>query len=124
MGLISPAVHRVLDYVTVVAFALAPTLFGLIGRTRTLAYALAVVHLLLTLATHFPGRARWPVPFRAHGIVELLVGLGLVALPFIRQWTHGARIFFPAIGVAILLVWALSRYGGTEPAAAAPATTA
>lgn len=117
MGLISPAVHRVLDFVVVLAFALAPTLCNLTGRTALLAYGLAVVHLLVTLATHFPGRGRYPVPFRAHGVIELLVGLGLVAVPFLRHWTHGARIFFPAIGVALLLVWALSRYGGPEPVA-------
>lgn len=118
MGIIPPAVHRLLDFLTVVAFALAPTLFHLIGRTAALAYALALVHLLVTLATHFPGRARYPVPFRAHGIVELLVGLALVAVPFVRHWTHGARIFFPAMGVVILLVWALSRYDDPAPVAA------
>jgi hypothetical protein len=123
MGLITPAVHRVLDFVTVVAFALAPTLFHLSGRTAALAYGLAVVHLLITLATHFPGRGRYPVPFRAHGIVELLVGLALVAVPLVRHWTHGARIFYPAMGVAILLVWALSRYGEPTPVATR-ATTA
>ena len=123
MGLIPPAVHRVLDFVTVLAFALAPTLCHLTGRTATLAYALAVVHLLITLATHFPGRARYPVPFRAHGIIELLVGLGLVAVPLLRHWTHGARIFYPAIGVAILLIWALSRYTDARPVAA-PVTPA
>lgn len=122
MGIIPSRVHRVLDFVTVVAFASAPTLFGLVGRTATLAYALAVVHLLLTLATHFPGHGRYPVPFRAHGVIELLVGLALVAVPFIRDWTHGARIFFPAIGVVILAVWALSRYGESEPVSA-PAST-
>ena len=123
MGLIPPAVHRVLDFLIVLAFALAPTLFHLLGRTATLAYALAVVHLLITLATHFPGRARYPIPFRAHGIIELLVGVALVAVPFVRHWTHGARVVYPAMGVAILLVWALSRYGEPAPATA-PVTPA
>jgi hypothetical protein len=123
MGLVSPAVHRVLDFLVVVAFALAPTLFHLSGRAAALAYGLAVVHLLVTLATHFPGRARYPVPFRAHGIVELLVGIALVAVPLVRHWTHGARVFFPAIGVAILLVSALTRYGETQRVAA-PVTSA
>lgn len=118
MGLVSPAVHRVLDFLVVVAFALAPTLFHLVGRTAALAYGLAVVHLLVTLATHFPGRARYPVPFRAHGVVELLVGLALVAVPLLRHWTHGARVFYPGMGVAIVLVWALTRYGERRPVAA------
>ena len=123
MGLISPAVHRVLDLLTFLAFVLAPTLFHLVGRTATLAYALAVVHLLITLATHFPGHARYPIPFRAHGIIELLVGVALVVVPSIRHWTHGARVFYPAMGVAILLVWALTRYAGPR-AVATPLTSA
>jgi hypothetical protein len=123
MGLISPAVHRVLDFVLVIAFALAPTLFHLTGRTAALAYVIAAIHLLDTLATEFPGRARRPIPFRSHGIVELVVGIALVAVPLVRHWTHGARIFYPAIGVAILVVWALTRYAETRPVSAR-ATTA
>lgn len=117
MGIIPAGVHRVLDFVTVVLFAIAPTAFHLTGNTRLLAYGLAAVHLALTLLTHFPGRARGPVPFRVHGIVELVVGLALVALPLLRHWTFGARTFYLAVGVTILVVWALTRYGADEPVA-------
>jgi hypothetical protein len=110
MGIIPPNVHRILDYVLVALFALAPTLFHLHGNTKTLAYALAVVHLLMTLATQFPGSARRPIPFHVHGIIDFVVGACLVAAPLIRHWTYGARTFYLGVGVAIVVVAALTRF--------------
>ncbi len=110
MGIISPSIHRVLDFVVVVLFAAAPTLFHLTGNTMYLAYALAVIHLALTLVTHFPGRAGGAVPFNVHGMIELVVGVVLVAAPLVRHWTYGARTFYLSVGVLILIVWALTRY--------------
>ena len=123
MGILPPNVHRIIDYLAVIVFALAPTLFHLTGNTRMLAYALAVIHLVITLATHFPGAARRPLPYNVHGIIELLVGLALVCIPFIRHWTFGARQFYPGMGIALLIVWALTRYRDTmAPVMSTPAS--
>jgi len=110
MGLIPPNVHRILDYLAVIVFALAPTLFHLTGNTRLLAYGLAIIHLVVTLATHFPGSAMRPLPYHVHGIIELIIGIVLVCVPFIRHWTAGARQFYPAIGAVIVVIWLLTRY--------------
>lgn len=115
MGIISATVHRWLDFAVVALFAIAPTAFHLTGNTRLLAFGLAAVHLGLTLLTHFPGQARGVVPFRVHGMIELAVGVVLVALPLLRHWTFGAHTFYIGIGVAILVVWALTRYGNDAP---------
>ena len=121
MGIIPPNVHRLLDFVAVVGFALAPTLFHLHGNTVILAYALAAIHLAMTLATHFPGSAPRPIPYHVHGLVELVVGLVLIAIPFVRHWTFGARQFYPAIGIVIVVIWALTRYRDVAvPGTAAP----
>ena len=120
MGIFPPNVHRILDYLAVIVFALAPTLFHLTGNTRMLAYALAVIHLVVTLATHFPGSGRRPLPYNVHGIIELVVGIALVCIPFIRHWTFGARQFYPGMGVALLIIWALTSYRDTS----VPVTTA
>lgn len=121
MGIIPSAMHRALDFVTVAIFALAPTLFGMTGRSAMLTYALAVVHLLLTLATRFPDKpTRGVIPFKVHGLVELVVGVALVALPLVRQWTGGARIFYLAIGAVILVVYALTRYNDAVAEPVAP----
>ena len=121
MGIIPPNVHRIMDYVVVVLFALAPTLFHLNGNTRMLSYALAVVVLLMTLATQFPGSARRPIPFHVHGIIDFVLGVCLVAIPLLRHWTFGARKFYLGVGILILVVAALTRFRDTAvPVRTAP----
>ena len=111
---LSPLVHGVLDYATVAAFALAPSLLGLHGTAAVLSYLLAVVHLLMTLATDFPLGAVRKVPFRLHGIVELVVGAILVVLALV--FPEDARLFFLVMGTAILVVWLLTDYTGERGA--------
>ena len=109
---ITPHLHGVLDYVVVVLFLLAPTLFGFGGTAALLAYALAGVHLLMTVLTDFPlGFVGRVIPFRVHGTVELVVGAALAVLPWLLTDVFGeAALFFSAAGVAILLVWLLTDY--------------
>jgi hypothetical protein len=61
MNTITPRVHGYLDYVTVVVLLLAPTLIGLTGFPAQLAYALAGIHLVMTLATDCPFRQTNPI---------------------------------------------------------------
>lgn len=117
MALIRPTTHRVLDGVTVVAFAVSPFVFGLAGVAAYLAWSLAVVHLMMTLVTAFPGGARRPVSFRLHGLIEWLVGVVLILAPFALGWTGAARWFYVVAGVVILLVRLSSDYGAATPPA-------
>ncbi|HEX2779916.1 MAG TPA: hypothetical protein VHM30_10475 [Gemmatimonadaceae bacterium] len=110
MGIIPPGVHRILDWLAVVVFAVAPLVFNLHGNTAVLAYCLAVVHLVVTLLTHFPGGARRPIAFHLHGALELLLGILFIAVPLMRHWTFGARRFYIGMGIALLIIWGLSRY--------------
>lgn len=119
MSVINTRVHRVLDFVTVAGFVVAPTAFGLSGLPANLAYILAVVHLGLTLATDFSRAGARPVSLVLHGGVEGVVGLALVALPWLLSWDGPARTFYVAAGAVILLVWALSAYRGARSQAAA-----
>ena len=94
-------------------FLLAPFLFGLGGYVAAVAWALAVVHLVMTLLTRFPLGLVKVVPFPVHGAVELVVGVVLVlAVPRLLRAGPGspARTFFIGAGVAILVVWVLTRY--------------
>lgn len=119
MRFITPQVHKVLDYVTIVAFALSPTVVGLAGLAATIAYALAVVHLAVTVGTRFPGAAPRPLSFRAHGALEAVVGVVLLLLPFVLGWTGRARVFYLAAGVVILIVSFVSSYGVEQPSVGA-----
>ncbi len=108
MKILSPKIHGYLDFLTVIIFALAPTLFGFNGLPATISYVLAVVHLLLTLATAFPLGIVKIVPLLVHGGIELVVAIVLVILPFILGFTEAARNFFVGIGIVIFIVWLIS----------------
>lgn len=109
MKILTSHMHGILDYVTVLLFAVAPMLLGLNGLAATLSYVLAAVHLLLTLVTRFPLSAAKLVPFHLHGVIELIVSIVLVVLAF-ALFDGTARVFYLAVGAVIFLVWALSDY--------------
>jgi hypothetical protein len=121
MRILSPRVHGVIDLVTVLVLVLAPTIVGLGGSPAAIAYSLAAIHLLLTLATRFPMGVWKKIPFVYHGIVELIVGIALLLLPSYAGYGPGspAKRFYLAMGAVILVVWALTAYRGSESAAEA-----
>jgi hypothetical protein len=112
MKILSSTVHGFLDYLVVVAFAIAPTIIGLTGLPATICYALAAVHLLLTLVTAFPLGAIKLVPLWLHGAIELIVSIALVALPWVLKFTADttARNFYICAGVIIFITWAVTDY--------------
>lgn len=113
MNILSSKIHGLLDYVVVVAFALAPTIFGLSGLPATISYVLAVVHLLLTLTTASIGAANF-VPLAVHGVIELIVSIFLIALPFVAGFDNAARNFYLGAGITIFLVWLITNYRAAE----------
>ena len=113
--LLTPRIHGVLDYVTVAVFALAPAVLGLEGLAATLSYALAGIHLAMTLTTAFPLGAVGLVPFRLHGRVEAAVAVALVAVGLLA-FEGTARLFFLAMGLVIAAVWFATDYADAAPA--------
>jgi hypothetical protein len=112
MKIISDTVHGVMDYATVILFALAPSILGLAEVATAICYALAVVHLAMTLLTDMPLGVVKAIPIRLHALVELVVGPVLIAgaLAF-PAWAGDGRAFFVIVGAAIFMIWLLSRYG-------------
>lgn len=112
MKILSPRVHGYLDFVVVVLFAMAPTVFGFTGLPATVSYVLAGVHLTLTLLTAFPAGVVKLIPFTVHGALELLVGILLVVAPWAAGFSEQstAKIFYVAAGVLILLVFFTTGY--------------
>jgi hypothetical protein len=112
MKVISDTSHGILDYVTVAIFALAPGILGLIGFAAFVSYALAAIHLVMTLLTNMPLGVFKIIPMRFHALVEMLVGPVLViaalAFPTILGDKRG---FFLVMGLVIVAVWLLSSYG-------------
>ena len=116
MKILNPRTHGYLDYATVILFLVAPTILGLTGIPAMLAYALAIIHLAMTIVTDFPLGVVPLIPFTIHGWVERVVGPLLIIVPFVLGFSTdlAARNFYVAIGVVIVLVGLLTDYKGTE----------
>jgi hypothetical protein len=109
---VSARVHGVLDYATVAAFLNAPMVFGFHGTPAAIAYWLAGIHLLMTGCTDFPvGFFMW-IPFKVHGVIELLAGIFILVAPWIFGFAQeaAARNFFVGVAIVLLVVVALTDY--------------
>jgi hypothetical protein len=114
MKLITPGVHRLLDFGAVIVFLVAPFVIGLGGSPAIICWVLALLHLIVTLSTRFPGRSGGAIEFLAHGVLELAVSVFLAAASWIFGYAPGspARYFFITAGAALFLVWLLTDYSG------------
>jgi hypothetical protein len=92
----------------VLLFLFAPTLIGLTGTAGTIAYALAGIHLAMTLVTDFPLGAGKLLPFTVHGWIERIVGPVLILLPFVLGFGASAQGFYIVVGIIIILVGLLT----------------
>lgn len=112
MKKLSPTVHGVLDYVTVLFLFLAPTLFTMESAGSVFTYTLAVVHLVLTLLTDFRAGAVKIIPLKIHGLIEIIVAIALVgiALWFRASGDTVEFYFYLIFSVILFIVWALSDY--------------
>ncbi|NGP75449.1 hypothetical protein G3570_02310 [Balneolaceae bacterium YR4-1] len=112
MNKLPPFAHGLFDYLTVIYFFVAPSLFTLTPTVATISYLLGAVHLMLTLFTNFPLGVKKIIPFRVHGFIELIVSVLLMIMPLLmgESVTFYDSLFFILTGVAILLIWILSRY--------------
>lgn len=115
---IGALVHGALDYLTVVILIIGPSVAGFRGHQSSLCYALAAIHLLLTLVTRFPLGLIKVVGLPVHGAIELIVGVLLVVLPWISNFSAGvkSRNFFVALGMLILVIFAMTDYRGKRAA--------
>lgn len=114
MKVLNGMMHGLIDYASVLIFAVGPTVSGFAGPQATICYVLAFVHLLLTLATKFPLGVLKVVPFPTHGAIELIVAILLAVLPWIAGFSAGvnSRNFFLFMGLIIFVVWVLTDYRG------------
>lgn len=113
---ISPTLHGILDYGTVLFLALAPTLFRLTETPALALYILAVIIAGLTLITAFPPGLVRLIRVRTHGGVDLVTSFVIAALPWILGFADQpvARNLFLAVALLLLLVWLLTDWRETS----------
>lgn len=110
--MITSKMHGYLDYVTVLFFLLAPSLFNLSEVGTLLAYTLSGVHLLITISTAFPAGIASLIPFQIHGYVELVVGIVLTGGTWLFNdlFLTTGQLMFSICGIVILGIWTLTAY--------------
>jgi hypothetical protein len=113
MKFISPKIHGFIDLL-VVAFLLAsPWYFGFTGGIATFTYALAGVHLLLTMVTDYSVGLFKVLPGAVHGAIEFIVGITLIILAYTAFGDNvNGKLYYVVFGTAVLLTWLLTDYTG------------
>ena len=109
---LSPRAHGYIDYAAVVALVVSPTLLDFSTTPSAICYALATMHLAMTLLTAFPLGVTDLIPFTTHGAIEAVVALALLAMPWIAGFSDqpAARSFFVISAGALGVTWLLTNY--------------
>jgi hypothetical protein len=111
MKFIPEKIHGIIDYFVVFFLIAAPVFFGFDSFTAIFTYALAIVHLILTLLTDFDSGVFKVVSFPLHGIIELIVGIALIILAFtLFSGSHIGKLFYIGVGAAVLITWLFTDY--------------
>ena len=112
MKIISSKVHGLLDYATVIFLLVAPTIFKMEGILCTMTYVLAVVHFALTALTAFEVGLVKIIPFKLHGVIEIVVSaaLGGVALWFSNNGNELGFYFYAGLAIVIMIVFLLTDF--------------
>jgi hypothetical protein len=118
MRTIGAFAHGIIDYAIVIMLAMGPSVAGFRGRQAVWAYMFAIVLFLLTVTTRFPLGAAKVVSFIAHGAIEAILAVLMIAMPFIANFSAGvnSRNFYIAIGVLIGIIFFLTDYRGRAAA--------
>ncbi len=112
MKIISSKTHGILDYLTVVFLLASPAIFNMESPLSTITYSLGIVHLCLTVLTNFEAGVIKVIPFRIHGLIEIVVALGLAVLAF---WFYEnvntfGFYYYMTLAIVILLVFILTDF--------------
>jgi hypothetical protein len=112
MKKITPRVHGILDYLTVLFLMISPSLFEMQARGLRFTYILASAHLVLTLFTDFKAGAFKLIPFKIHGLIEIIVSISLIgiAMWFRSSGDNVSFYYYLIFSVVLFVVWARSDY--------------
>ncbi|HEY8782778.1 MAG TPA: hypothetical protein VIM16_14230 [Mucilaginibacter sp.] len=113
MKFISPKNHGIIDYLVIVFLLVSPSYFGFTGLLAAFTYALAGVHLLLTICTDYAPGIFKVIPFPVHGSIEFIVGIVLIVLAYtLFNKEADGKLFYVIFGTVILLTWLVTDYRG------------
>jgi len=112
MKFITKQIHAYLDYPVAIALIALPFLLQL-GSSNPLAFTISVATgiaaFVLTLLTDHQLGVLKVLSYKTHLIVDFLVGLTFVLVPFILGFKGIDLIYYLANGIAVLLVVGLHK---------------
>lgn len=105
-------IHGAIDYGVVMFLLISPTYFGLADITSKFTYTLGIIHLLLTISTKFELGILKIIPFKIHGIIELIVSLALIGVAYYLGNLEGdlSRYFYISFAIAVFVTWLMTDY--------------
>lgn len=108
--------HGIIDYVFVVFLICAPSIFHLKILPALCTFALAPIHLALTLCTNFEFGILRIIPFKAHGWIELVVSVILIGVAFYFGNLEGSLTnnFYLSLGCAVFFTWLVTDYASSS----------
>lgn len=109
---IGAASHALIDYALCAFLFFGPAWIGFTGVQKHFCWILGAVHLLLTITSRHPLALLKSVGMPIHGAIELTIGVLLLILPWIANFSRGvlSRNFFTGLGLLIVIVWSFSDY--------------
>jgi len=112
--------HGILDYLFAIILAVAPSLVGFAGRQARWCYIFAAVLVALALLTQTK-----LLRLALHGAVELLLAMVMIVLPWVAGFERGvlSRNFYVALGLLLIVLWALTDFRGRRGAPSAGRAT-
>ena len=112
MEKISSRIHGILDYLTVLFLFISPSLFEMQNKASTFTYALAFIHLALTLFTDFEAGAFKIVSFKIHGMIEIVVSIMLIGIAIWFRFSGDSVSFYYYLifSAVLFIVWVASDY--------------
>jgi hypothetical protein len=105
--------HGILDYALAILLAVAPSVVHFAGRQARWCYLFAAILVILAVLTQMK-----IIRLAIHGAVELLLACLLVVLPWVAGFERGvlSRNFYVAIGLLMIVLWALTDFRGRRGA--------
>jgi len=108
--------HGILDYAFAIILAAGPSVAGFTtGRAAHWCYLFAGVIFLLAVLTQVKF-----IRLHLHAMLELMLALLLIVMPWLAGFSNGtnSRNFYVAIGLLMILLWALTDFRGRRDAPA------
>ena len=112
MKILTSKAHGILDYIFAIFLLASPMLFQMEGNLGIFTYVLGAAHLAITALTDFEVGLIRLIPFRIHGLIEIVVSLLLIVAAF---WFYNNEstmgfYYYLAIAGTILIVFIITDF--------------